>query len=71
MISRGFPQNLQLVASCVKEERPTTDGRAVLEAIFAVYERARMGRKVTLPFTPPEAATKPIDCWKPELAGRA
>jgi myo-inositol 2-dehydrogenase / D-chiro-inositol 1-dehydrogenase len=68
----GFPQELQHFVACVKENQEPTetgeDGRAVLEAIFAAYESARTGRKVTLPFTPPESATKPIYCWKPELA---
>jgi hypothetical protein len=56
----------------VKEDRAPLetgdDGRAVLEAIYAAYESARTGCKVALPFTPPEWATKPIYCWKPELA---
>jgi myo-inositol 2-dehydrogenase/D-chiro-inositol 1-dehydrogenase len=58
--------------ACVKDDLAPTetgeDGRAVLEALFAAYESARTGRKVMLPFTPPEWATKPIYCWKPELA---
>jgi predicted dehydrogenase len=68
----GFPQELQHFVTCVKEDRAPLetgeDGRAVLEAIYAAYESARTGCKVALPFTPPEWATKPIYCWKPELA---
>lgn len=68
----GFPQELQHFVACVKEDLPPRetgeDGRAVLEAIYAAYESARTGQKVRLPFTPPEWATKPIYCWKPELA---
>jgi len=63
----GFPQELQHFVACVKEGRPASetgeDGRAVLEAIFAAYESARTGRKVTLPFR--TDAAKPIDLWRP------
>ena len=38
------------------------DGKAVLEIIFAAYESAGTGRKVALPFTPPEGL-KPIELW--------
>ena len=38
------------------------DGRIVLEAIFAAYESAGMGRKVALPFA--TDAARPIDLWK-------
>jgi predicted dehydrogenase len=68
----GFPQEMQHFVDCVREDREPletgADGKAVLEAIFAAYESARMGRKVALPFTPPRWATKPIYCWKPWLA---
>ncbi len=50
---------------CVRNDRTPLvtgeDGRAVLEAIFAAYESARTGRKVTLPFA--SKARKPIDLW--------
>jgi predicted dehydrogenase len=68
----GFPQEMQHFIDCVARNRQPLetgeDGKAVLEAIYAAYESARTGRKVPLPFTPPEGATLPIHCWKPELA---
>lgn len=68
----GFPQEMQHFIDCVQQGRPASetgeDGRAVLEAIYAAYESARTGRKVSLPYTPPTWATKPIYCWKPWLA---
>jgi predicted dehydrogenase len=71
----GFPQELQHFVACVRDDTPPTetgeDGRSVLEAIYAAYESARTGQKVKLPFNPPEWATKPIYCWKPELAPNA
>jgi predicted dehydrogenase len=51
---------------CVKnDEQPLVtgeDARAVLEVIFAAYESAGTGRKVSLPFK--TDAAKPIDLWK-------
>ena len=63
----GFPQELAHFIDCVRTDRPPLvtgeDGRAVLEVIFAAYESARTGRKVSLPF--PTKAAKPIDLWQP------
>lgn len=63
----GFPQEMAHFVDCVRRDvQPEVtgeDGRAVLEAIFAAYESARTGRKVSLPFT--TDAAKPIDLWRP------
>ncbi len=68
----GFPQEMEHFIGCVRDDRTPLetgeDGRAVLEAIFAAYESARTGQKVTLPYTPPAWARMPIHCWKPWLA---
>jgi myo-inositol 2-dehydrogenase/D-chiro-inositol 1-dehydrogenase len=68
----GFPQEMQHFIDCVQHGRQPLvtgeDGKATLEAIYAAYESARTGRKVELPFTPPEWATMPIHCWKPWLS---
>ncbi len=62
----GFPQEFAHFVDCVANDRQPRetgeDGRAVLEAIFAAYESAGAGRKVTLPFT--TDAAKPWDRWK-------
>jgi len=62
----GFPQELEHFVRCVQgREKPLVtgeDGRAVLEVIFAAYESAGTGRKVTLPFK--TDAKKPIELWK-------
>jgi predicted dehydrogenase len=62
----GFPQEIEHFVRCVQgREKPLVtgeDGRAVLEVIFAAYESAGTGRKVTLPFK--TDAKKPIDLWK-------
>ena len=62
----GFPQEMEHFVRCAAgEEKPLVtgeDGRAVLEVLFAAYESAGTGRKVTLPFK--TDAKKPIDLWR-------
>ena len=61
----GFHGEMAHFVDCVQNDRTPIvtgdDGRAVLEAIFAAYESARTGRKVSLPFA--TTARKPIDLW--------
>jgi predicted dehydrogenase len=62
----GFPQEMAHFARCVrgKEEPIATgeDGRVVMEALYAGYASAGLGRKVDLPFRP-TGVKKPIDLW--------
>jgi len=62
----GFPQEMQhFVDWIINDEEPLEtgeDGKKVMEIIFAAYESAGTGRKVSLHFTPPPNA-KPIDLW--------
>lgn len=62
----GFVHEDQHFINCVAGlEKPLEtgeDGRAVLEIIYAAYESARTGRKVSLPFTPPPGK-KPYELW--------
>jgi myo-inositol 2-dehydrogenase/D-chiro-inositol 1-dehydrogenase len=62
----GFPQELRHFARCVLgQETPMEtgeDGREVLKIIYAAYQSAGEGRKVTWPYEPP-AVAKPIDLW--------
>ena len=62
----GFHQEMDHFVRCVQgTQKPIVtgdDGRAVLEVIFAAYESAGTGRKVTLPFK--TDAARPIDLWK-------
>ena len=64
--SCGFPQEMQHFVNCVaNDEQPLEtgeDGKKVLEIIFAAYESAGTGRKVELPFVPPEGK-RPIESW--------
>ena len=67
MWNYGFPQEMQHFAQCVLNDTPPLetgeDGKAVLEIIFAAYESAGTGRRVALPFAPPEGK-KPIELWR-------
>jgi predicted dehydrogenase len=62
----GFPQEFAHFVDCVKNDKQPLvtgeDGKAVLEVIFAAYESAGTGKKVTLPFR--TDAEKPIRLWK-------
>ena len=62
----GFHQEMAHFVDCVQHNKQPLvtgeDGRAVLEAIFAAYESAGTGRKVSLPFK--TDAKRPIDLWK-------
>ena len=55
VFNQGYPHELKHFISCVREgTQPLVtgeDGRAVLEIIYAAYESARTGTKVSLPFT--------------------
>ena len=64
----GFPQEMKHFCRCIRgEEEPAEtgeDGKAVLEILWAAYAAAGSGRRVELPYTPPEGIDKPIDLWK-------
>jgi predicted dehydrogenase len=61
----GFPQEMRHFARAIRGlETPQAtgeDGRAVLEAVYAAYASAGLGRKVQLPYSP--TASRPIDEW--------
>lgn len=63
----GFPQEMEHFVACVREGTPPRedghDGRAVVEAIHALYASAARGGRVDLPFA--SVAARPIDQWKP------
>jgi predicted dehydrogenase len=63
----GFVHEMAHFVACVREGRPPMedghDGRAVLEAIFALYASAAERRRIELPLA--TAAARPIDLWRP------
>ena len=62
----AFPQEMRhfvdSVAHGLTPLETGEDGEKVPEIIFAAYESAGTGRKVSLPFTPPEGK-RPIELW--------
>jgi predicted dehydrogenase len=62
----GFPQEMEHFVKSVREGRTPTenghDGRAVLEAVFALYASAGQRRRIELPFN--TDAERPIRLWK-------
>jgi len=62
----GFVHEMAHFVDCVKNDKPPLvtgdDARAVMEVLFAAYESAGTGRKVTLPFK--TDAAKPFDLWR-------
>jgi predicted dehydrogenase len=63
----GFVQEMEHFVACLREGREPLekgeDGRAVLEAIMALYASARSRSVVDLPFE--RAVARPIDLWRP------
>ena len=62
----GFPQEMEHFIACVRDgTQPSengADGRAVVEAVLALYESAARGARVNLPFA--SDAARPIDLWR-------
>jgi myo-inositol 2-dehydrogenase/D-chiro-inositol 1-dehydrogenase len=62
----GFPQEMAHFVDCVRHDKPPLvtgeDGRAVLEVVFAAYQSAGTGSKISLPFE--SKATRPIELWR-------
>ena len=66
----GFPQEMEHFVSCVasgtQPRENGHDGRAVVEAIHALYKSAASGQRIHLPFA--SEAARPIDHWRPAAA---
>ncbi len=64
----GFPQEMEHFVACVRDGRQPSenghDGRAVVEAVHALYASAARGQRIDLPFE--SKAVRPIDHWRPE-----
>jgi myo-inositol 2-dehydrogenase/D-chiro-inositol 1-dehydrogenase len=63
----GFPHEMRHFIRCVlNDETPMEtgeDGRATLEIIYAAYESAGSGRRVTWPYTPKYPEQVPVTLW--------
>jgi predicted dehydrogenase len=67
----GFPQEMEHFVDCIRQGSPPRedgrDGRAVVEAIHALYASAAQGRRIELPF--PSESARPIDHWRATGSG--
>lgn len=63
--NQGYPLELQHFVDCVTSGKEPVftagDGRDVMEAVYAVYESARTGKKIELPFYSEEEI--PVNLW--------
>ncbi|PYV18953.1 MAG: oxidoreductase [Acidobacteria bacterium] len=63
----GFPHEMRHFVRCILEkETPMEtgdDGRATLEIIYAAYESAGTGKRVTWPYKPKHPDRIPADAW--------
>jgi predicted dehydrogenase len=63
----GFPHEMRHFTRCVLgEEEPMEigeDGRATLEIIYAAYESAAAGKRITWPYTPQNPGQVPVTPW--------
>lgn len=63
----GFPHEMRHFIQCVLNDQTPqetgADGRAALEIIYAAYESAGTGRKITWPYRPKNPADIPVNGW--------
>ncbi len=63
----GFPHEMRHFIQCVLNDRMPQeigeDGRATLEIIYAAYESAGSGKKVTWPYQPKKPNEIPVNYW--------
>jgi len=63
----GFPHEMRHFIQCILNDEPPQetgeDGRATLEIIYAAYESAGTGRKVTWPYKPKKPGEVPVNAW--------
>ena len=63
----GFPHEMRHFIQCVLQDREPQetgeDGRATLEIIYAAYESAGTGKKITWPYQPKNTSEVPVKLW--------
>jgi predicted dehydrogenase len=63
----GFPHEMSHFIRCILDDgtpRETgEDGRATLEIIYAAYESAGTGKKITWPYKPKKPGEVPVNLW--------
>ncbi|HUU00905.1 MAG TPA: Gfo/Idh/MocA family oxidoreductase [Myxococcota bacterium] len=65
--NNGYPQEDSHFFDCMRNgSEPSEsgqDGRQVLEIMMACYASAAEGRRIELPYTPPEGIKTPVEIW--------
>jgi predicted dehydrogenase len=65
----GFPQEMDHFVACVRSGATPSenghDGRAVVEAVCALYASAGQAKRIDRPFPIPTGVLRPIDLWRP------
>lgn len=63
----GFPHEMRHFIQCVLDDQTPRetgdDGRATLEIIYAAYESAGTGRRITWPYQPKRPNEVPVNAW--------
>ena len=63
----GFPHEMRHFTKCVLNDQPARetgeDGVATLEIIYAAYESAGAGRRITWPYEPKNPGAIPVNLW--------
>jgi len=63
----GFPHEMRHFTQCVLNNQPARetgeDGVATLEIIYAAYESAGTGRRITWPYEPRDPGEIPVNLW--------
>jgi myo-inositol 2-dehydrogenase / D-chiro-inositol 1-dehydrogenase len=63
----GFPHEMRRFTQCVLNDQPAPetgeDGVTTLEIIYAAYESAGTGRRVTWPYEPKDPGAIPVKLW--------
>ena len=64
----GFPQEMRHFAQCVLNDQTPRetgeDGRATLEIIYAAYESAGTGKRISWPYQPRNPGEVPVKLWR-------
>lgn len=65
--NNGYPQEDAHFFECMRSggepSENAADGRLVLEVMMACYASAAAGRRIELPFTPPDNIKTPVEIW--------
>ena len=69
----GFPHEMRHFVDCILNDRPPResgeDGRATLEIIYAAYESAANGRRISWPYSPARPQQVPVQSWLEARSG--